>query len=246
MQDFQQRDNQSPSPHNVAVILAAGSGARFGHAVPKQFLTVNDRMVFEYSLETFEKHPAIDEILLVCHPDYLETAQSACSRNAWRKVSHILPGGRERYESAMAAISALQASNPCNVILHDAARPLLSAKIVTEVTEALQFHEAVNVAVPMTDTVLQTDPSGNHIQHVPDRCMLMASQTPQAFRFQILQEAYRRATAAGPIQTTDECGIILRFMPNVPVFIVPGDPRNFKVTYPDDLDRLALLLNRHD
>ena len=98
----------------------------------------------------------------------------------------------------------------------------------------------------MTDTVLQTDPSGNFIQNVPERCRLMASQTPQAFRFQLLQEAYRYAAAAGPIQTTDECGVILRFMPDVPVFIVPGDPRNFKVTYPEDLDRLALLLNKRD
>lgn len=238
----QNENDGSSRLRNVAVILAGGSGHRFAASQPKQFLPVKGKMLLEYSLETFVSHPAIDEVVVVAHPDYLDTIRNLCSQNSWLKVKQVLPGGQERYQSSLAAIDGCRSSNSCNLIFHDAARPLVSAQIITDVSEALRNHEAVNVAVPVVDTILETDESGCYVRNIPARQSLRATQTPQAFRFSVISEAYRRAMEAGPLQTTDDCGVVLRFMPEIPVFIVSGESRNFKVTYPEDLSRVAEML----
>lgn len=199
--------------------------------------------ILERSVWAFEAHPAIDEIAVVVHPDFLTEVSEMVSANGWRKVKHLLPGGRERYESSLAALRAYEKGPECNVLFHDAARPLVSSRMITDVVNALQNHQAVDVAVPVTDTILQTDDSGDFICAVPDRNTLRASQTPQAFRLSVIQEAYRRALASGPLATTDDCGVVLRFMPEIPIFIVPGEEANFKVTYPSDVTRLKQYLD---
>lgn len=235
-------DIEKLPPTNVAVILAGGAGHRFGGEEPKQFLQVGGMSILERSVWAFESHPAIDEIALVVHPDYMAEVTEMVSANAWQKVAHLLPGGRERYESSLAAIRAYEHARARNLLFHDAARPLVSVRIITDVVAALQNHEAVDVAVPVTDTILQTDGDGKIIKSVPDRNTLRASQTPQAFRLPVIQEAYRRALSSGPLATTDDCGVVLRFMPEIPIFLVPGDEANFKVTYPSDVTRLKQFL----
>ncbi|MBO7646879.1 MAG: 2-C-methyl-D-erythritol 4-phosphate cytidylyltransferase [Bacteroidales bacterium] len=227
---------------NVAVVLAGGAGNRFGAEKPKQFLQVGRMSILERSVSAFESHPAIDEIAVVVHPDYLAEVSRMVSSNGWHKVKQLLPGGHERYESSLAALRAYDHAKVRNMLFHDAARPLVSARIISDVLNALQNHEAVDVAVPVTDTILQTDSTGEFINAVPDRNQLRASQTPQAFRFSVIQEAYSRALASGPLTTTDDCGVLLRYMPEIPVFIVPGDEANFKVTYPSDVVRLKQYL----
>jgi len=223
---------------NVAVILAGGSGRRFGSAEPKQFMTLRTKTVLEYSVDAFEFHSSIDEVAVVVHPDYMDKVAEMVHANHWQKVKRILPGGAERYESTLSAIRSYTDKPSCNMIFHDAARPFISDRIISDVVAALQKHKAVDVAIPVTDTILQIDSSKSFIQNVPDRNTLMASQTPQAFRYSVISEAYRRAFESGPIHATDDCGIVLRFMPETPVFIVPGDVDNFKVTYPSDIERL--------
>lgn len=227
---------------NVAVVLAGGTGNRFGVERPKQFLQVGGMSILERSVWAFESHPAIDEIAVVVHPDYLTELSEMVLSNGWHKVMHVLPGGHERYESSLAALRAYEHAKVRNILFHDAARPLVSSRIISDVVNALQNHEAVDVAVPVTDTILQTDSTGEFISAVPDRNQLRASQTPQAFRQTVIQEAYRRALASGPLTTTDDCGVLLRYMPEVPVFIVPGEESNFKVTYPSDIIRLKQYL----
>ena len=142
---------------NIAVILAGGTGSRMGSSVPKQFMPLAGRTVIEYSIETFCNHPAIDEVAVVVHPDWRGRMEEIVERLKVKgerlKVSRIIDGGSERYMSSLNAIMAyIDEPDDTNLMLHDAARPFVSAEIIDRVVAALKHHEAVGVAVPSTDT----------------------------------------------------------------------------------------------
>ena len=227
---------------NIAVILAGGSGQRFGSALPKQFLPLAGKTVIEYSVGAFEKCDAIDEIAVVMHPDYLPQMQAIIERNGWQKVRKLLPGGAERYLSTLAALNAYEGRSDLNLIFHDAARPAVSQRIINETVTALQTHPAVAVAISATDTVFEVTDDGNFITAIPARKRLRCAQTPQAFHIDIIREAYRKALKDKDFTSTDDCGVLLRYCPEVPIFIVPGDVSNMKLTYPSDTTLLEKTL----
>ncbi|MDR0961228.1 MAG: 2-C-methyl-D-erythritol 4-phosphate cytidylyltransferase [Mediterranea sp.] len=220
---------------NVAVILAGGTGSRLGGDLPKQFLTVGGRMVIEYSVDAFEQHSGIDEICIVCHADYLNRMQCIVQANAWAKVRKVLTGGKERYQSCMAAIQAYDADD--NLLLHDAARPLVSQRIITDCLEALRTCSAVGVAVPATDTVVEVD-EHNRLKCVLRRATLRNMQTPQCFRQSTILQAYALALQDPAFCATDDCSVVRQYLPEVPVCLVEGEHANIKITYPEDLRRI--------
>lgn len=226
---------------NIAVILAGGSGQRFGTALPKQFLPLAGKTVIEHSIEAFEQCAAIDEIAVVMNADYLPMMQEIIDRNGWLKVRKLLPGGAERHFSTLSAINAYEGCSDINLIFHDAARPAVSQRIINEVVEALQTHDAVAVAVPSTDTVFEVSEEGRYITGIPSRQRLRCAQTPQAFRSAVIQEAYRKALQDPQFTSTDDCGVLHKYSPEVPIFIVLGDTCNIKLTYPED----TVILERH-
>ena len=183
---------------NVAVILAGGSGRRLGGDLPKQFLEVAGSKIIEHTLTAFDTHEGIDEIAIVCNPDYLDEMERLLSTGKWNKVRKVLPGGKERYHSSLAAIKAYPDDDIC-LLLHDAVRPLVSHRIIT------------------------------------DCATLRNVQTPQGFRRGIIRLAYERAMQDAAFRTTDDCGVVLRYLPEVPIHIVKGETSNLKVTYADDL-----------
>jgi len=225
---------------NIAIILAAGTGSRMGEDCPKQFLRLAGRTVVEHSVDAFEHCDAIDEIVVVMHPDHLQQMQQIGEANKWTKLRHILAGGKERYLSSVAAIKACSAYGECNMIFHDAARPLVSDRIICDVVEALQTFSAVGVAIPMTDTVFQTD--GDTLRSIPDRRQLQRAQTPQAFRLSTIRQAYDIALRDPDFVSTDDCGTVLRYLPNVSIHIVRGDERNVKLTYKEDIPLIEQML----
>lgn len=227
---------------NIAVVLAGGSGRRFGAALPKQFLPLAGKTVIEYSVDAFEKHPGINEIAVVMHADFLPQMQEMIDRNRWQKVRKLLPGGSERYLSTVAAINAYEAENDVNLIFHDAARPAVSQRIIDDVVAALETSLAVAVAVPATDTVFEVSDDGSRLVRIPDRSHLRCAQTPQAFRMEVIREAYRRALRDTGFASTDDCGVMLRYCPEIPICLVQGDVSNMKLTYPEDIGNLARFL----
>ncbi len=233
---------------NIAVILAGGAGVRFGSDIPKQHIKIGHKSVLDYTIDAFERHEHIDEIVLVVAAGYEDGVKKRCAQLGRQKVRHIVTGGKERYLSSLAALQIFETgmdAPSCNLLFHDAARPLVSETVITNVIMALQEHQAVTVAVPATDTILQKTQDGRHIACIPDRSLLMAAQTPQGFQLPIIREAYRRAIASGSIVASDDCGIVLSYMPEVPIFIASGDPRNIKITYPDDFDRFAEIVGKN-
>lgn len=226
---------------NVAVLLAAGSGKRMGGSEPKQYLTVAGRTVLEHSLRAFHSHDGIHEVIIVVHADYMDRVRTMVA--AYPKVRHVVEGGRERYDSSVAAIRAYSDEDPeaINLLIHDAARPLVSHRIISDCIEALSTCRAVDVAVPATDTIVEVDAQG-HIARIPPRALLRNVQTPQCFRLALIAEAYRRGLSDPDFVTTDDCGVVFRYVPDEPIRVVEGETCNVKLTYPEDLALAERLL----
>ena len=237
---------------NIAVILAGGIGARVGGNTPKQLLPLADgRSVLEHAVSAFEQSPHIDEVCIVMHPDYIAYAEQMLLANAWQKVRNIIPGGKERWESSVNAIRRLgdkairrdAKGEEVNLLLHDAARPFVSQEIIDRVCEALEQHEAVTVAIPSTDTVYEM--ADGKVARIPQRSTIMRAQTPQAFRLDLIAEAYtkalgadicdKEACAACHLPATDDCGIVHEHMPHIPIHIVLGEEQNKKITFKEDI-----------
>ena len=231
----------------VAVILGGGTGTRFGTALPKQLLTLNGKTLVEHCVAAFasvpriDGAPGIDEILLVMPPAYHDEAK----RLGGRQVSAIIAGGATRSDSvrnALAHIAARYDQAETGVLIHDAARPLVTRQIIADCMEALKEHDAVGTAVPTSDTILTVE--NGVIAHVPPRETLYRAQTPQCFRLETIAKAHALAAADPAFQPTDDCGVVLRYLPDVPVYIVPGSETNLKVTYPSDLAVAEALFNQ--
>lgn len=163
---------------NIAVILAGGSGSRVGGDKPKQFLRVAGKMIIEHTIEAFHDNPRIDEIAIVSREDYIEEVRKMVADNGYAKVKHVLCGGKERYHSSLAAISTCSNDND-RLLLHDCVRPLVTQRIINDCLDSLDRYEAVDVAVPTTDTIIETAPDGR-IVRIPSRNSLRNVQTPQA------------------------------------------------------------------
>ncbi len=216
---------------NIAIVLAGGVGKRLGISTPKQFFKVAGKMVIEHTIDVFEHNPHIDEVVIVSNPMLISDIENIVLRNGWKKVARILKGGKERYDSSLAAIRAFEGED-VNLIFHDAVRPLVSQRIVDDVVEALKTYKAVNVAIPTADTIIAV--KGDFIDHIPDRSALRRGQTPQAFDREIIAQAYEKALKDPEFKTTDDCGVVKRYMPEVPIYVVKGEEMNMKLTYKED------------
>lgn len=223
---------------NIAVILAGGIGSRLGLDRPKQFMKVAGKTVLEHTVEIFQRHTQIDEIAIVMHASYVHDVEEMVIKNHWTKVKKVLNGGQERYESSMAAINAYRKqaqTENINLIFHDAVRPLVSMRIINDVIEALNTYDAVDVAVPAVDTIIKLDETKKYIDQIPNRNYLNRGQTPQAFKYEIIEQAYQLALQDKNLQTTDDCGIVRKYLPVVKVYVVAGEEQNIKLTYPEDI-----------
>ena len=197
----------------------------------------------EHSVQTFHNHPGIDELVIVVHKDYIDQVQSIVKQNGWNKVKAVLPGGKERYDSSLVAVRAY-ADRPETVMLfHDAARPLVSERIITDTLNAMKTYNAVDVAIPAVDTIVQCNREGTYMTSIQDRSLLWRMQTPQGFRQKTIARAYDIALKDPQFTATDDCGTVLRYLPEEKVGIVRGSERNIKLTYAADVSLLEFLLS---
>ena len=223
----------------VAVVLGGGSGSRFGAALPKQLLTLAGKTLVEHCVTAFASAPGIDEVLLVMGHDYIDEA----ARLAGGHVDAVIEGGASRADSVRNALAYLSARYPADstgVLLHDAARPLIDQRVIADCVAALREHDAIGTAVPTSDTIVVA--ADGVMSHVPARETLLRCQTPQCFRLSVIAEAHDLAAKDPEFIPTDDCGVVLRYLPGVPVHVVQGSERNIKVTYPADLAIAEALL----
>ncbi len=226
---------------NVGVILAGGSGRRMGNSIPKQFLTIGNKSILEHTLSVFQNHPLIDEIALVIHPAYKDKAEKSIEKYSFTKVKRLLQGGTERYHSTLSALEAYE-HTACNLLIHDAVRPLVSDRLITEIIHNLEEFNAVNVGIPVTDTLVEVENS--HIVNIPLRSRFYQVQTPQGFDRNILQQAFKRALEDPNFSATDDCSVVYKYLPDEKIKMINGEPSNIKITWPGDLLLLEKFLTQ--
>lgn len=219
---------------NIAVILAGGSGQRMGAFLPKQFLKIAGKSIIEHSIAAFEQHDTISEICVVIHADFVADVKSIVSEAGFSKVGKVLCGGKERSDSSLAAIGAYENDQNVNLIFHDAVRPFVSQRIISDVIAGLANGESVAVAIPSTDTIFKLNDS-RCIESVPPRDQLFRAQTPQAFSYATIKRAYQLALKDVNFKASDDCGVVLNYLPEEAIHIVEGDEKNIKITFEQDL-----------
>ena len=220
---------------NTALIVAAGSGTRFGSDQPKQFLHLLGRPVIIHCLETFQQCSAVDEIVLVVSEYGREAFESLAGRYSFSKLTSIVTGGITRAHSVKNGFEFIEPHPDAIVAVHDGARPLVTADEIERVIAKASQTGAACLVAEITDTVKRVE-AGSIVETV-DRAHLRRALTPQAFRYDIL----RRAFEGSPLDeaVTDECYLVERL--GLPISCVEGSHRNIKITRPEDL-RLATTL----
>ena len=219
---------------NVAVVLAGGTGTRVGLSIPKQLIKIAGKPIIEHTIAALQASPVVDEILVLMAPGFLDEIRAIVRSGNYGKVTQILEGAGTRNDTTAAALAAL-GDEECNVLLHDAVRPLVSQTILAANVAALETFEAVDTAIPSADTVIEVSPEESVMTDVLPRHLLRRGQTPQSFRLSTIRAAYAKAAEDPNFTATDDCTVVLRYLPGVPIAVVPGHERNMKVTEPIDV-----------
>ncbi len=224
----------------AVIIPAAGSGTRTGLKTPKPFILLDGEPLVLHSLRVFQRHRAVALIQPVLPRDLLGTfRRRVLQRYPLNKCLPPVAGGRERQDSVFMGLKALPEDVEI-VVVHDAARPFITAAVITRVIEAAARHGAALAAVPAQDTIKMRSRRGMVVETV-DRSSLWQAQTPQAFRAGILREAHSRASSDG-YRGTDDASLVERL--GLPVRLVEGSSRNMKVTTPGDLALARALVRK--
>lgn len=235
-------------PHVTAAVLAGGIGARMGGPRPKQLLPLAERPIIEHSLAAFCAAPEIDDVIVLMVREHLPEVEKIVAERGLTKVSTVRPGGANRTETSHAALRALDGRDGDDLVLvHDAVRPLVSPATISACVAELGRCGAVGVAVPSSDTIVEVAPdtsSAETIRSVPPRVSLRRMQTPQGFRLDVIRRAYALALADPGLVATDDCGVVLRYLPEQEVRLVEGDEANIKITNPGDAEIAEVLLRR--
>ena len=219
----------------TAIVLAAGKSSRMGSGLDKAFLSLVNKPVVAWSLIAFERCPDIDRIVLVVRKDQVIASKAVVKMFGISKIDKIVPGGTKRQESVEAGLAACDLDTRY-VLIHDAARPLITPEIISSLVAAVGRAPAVALARPVTDT-LKLCEKGSTVTRTMPRERLWAVQTPQAFQMKELRAAYM---ALGKTAISDDCMALEHA--GVSVKIVENLKPNFKITYPEDLQLVGQLL----
>ena len=229
--------NTPPIVH--AIVVAAGSGHRFGGGEPKQLAKLGERTVLEHALEAIAGSGVVDAVVIVTRADLVDRVKDLCSGSP--SVAAIVVGGATRAESVRAGLAAIAGEPTDLVLVHDAARPLVGLDQVAAVMAALADADAATVAIPADDTLLRVET--DTVVGTLERSGVFRAQTPQGFRLGTLRDAHARAMRDPDFVATDDCSIVLRYLPNSTVKVVAGSQRNMKITTLPDLATAARLLD---
>ncbi|MDR2974075.1 MAG: 2-C-methyl-D-erythritol 4-phosphate cytidylyltransferase [Propionibacteriaceae bacterium] len=230
---------------STAIIIAGGSGERMGADIPKQFLLVNGKPVVIYTLEAFQAHPYIDSIGIVCIDGWQELLRSYLNQYEITKVDWIIPGGASAQESIRNGVSHLKDRCPADeiVVIHDGIRPLVEQAVISDVIATCTTYGNGVAALPYNEQIFRIDPEEPYstVEYIP-RDTLRRVATPQAYRYDVLeqryQEAFDKGIGIGPSSYTNTMMVDL----GERLYFATGSDKNIKLTTRDDLMLFQALL----
>jgi 2-C-methyl-D-erythritol 4-phosphate cytidylyltransferase len=225
----------------VAIIPAGGSGKRMQGRLSKQYLPLDGKPILVHTLRVFQRSPDIDEIILVVlEEDIQKVRQMIVESRRISKVRHVLAGGEQRQDSVRNGLAVI--GNDVEIVLiHDAVRPFVSEDLIHAVVREAEIHGAVTAGMPVKDTIKRVDRNGTVLETL-DRQVLWMTQTPQAFKRYLIQEAYRKADA-DRFYGTDDASLVERM--GFQVKMIAASYANFKITTPEDLLMAEFLIKKN-
>ena len=215
----------------TAIVPAAGRGMRMRGDISKQYLPLAGKPILVHTLLALEQCPAIDEVILaVREKEVAHCKEEIVEKFALKKIKEIIAGGERRQDSIYNALKMIRPN--CDLVLiHDSVRPFITEEIILRTIEETKLHGAVAMAIPLTDTIKQGDGEG-FVKKTLNRDELWSIQTPQGFKYSLIQKAYSQAYEDG-FYGTDDASLVERI--EHPVKMVEGSPENIKITTPEDL-----------
>ena len=217
---------------NTAIVLAAGQGKRMHSKIQKQFLKIQGYPVLYYSLRCFQESPLIQDIILVTGEDALSYCkEEIVKKYGFTKVSNVIAGGKERYDSVYAGLCACK---DCRyVLIHDGARPFITEEIIERGLEKVKETGACVVGMPSKDTIKLSDAEG-YVKETPDRKCVWTIQTPQIFSYALIREAHDSIRKKDMSKITDDA-MVIEHETGVKVALAEGSYQNIKITTSEDL-----------
>lgn len=214
----------------TAIVLAAGKGSRMNSDTKKQFMEIGGKPILWYSLFAFEKY-GVDQIILVTGAEDVNYCKKEIvQKYGFKKVTDIVPGGKERYQSVYNGLKKVTGNI---VMIHDGARPIVSGEVIDRCVKGTIKHGACVAGVPVKDTIKIVD-QDNIVTDTPDRSSLWITQTPQSFAYELVKKAYNIMQNEETYDITDDAMVVERFTDHK-VRFVEGDYANIKVTTPEDI-----------
>lgn len=223
----------------AALIVAAGSGTRFGGDLPKVFVDLAGSPLMVWALRAYDACPEVCRLLLAVAEEHRERAEELVAQAGLSRPIDFTAGGPRRQDTVVNGLRALSDHPPAIVAIHDGARPLIDRGTIESSIDLARRVGACVTAAPVTDTIKRADPGGV-VQETPDRRFLWSAQTPQTFQYPLLRECYERAVREG-WEVTDDGSVVERC--GHPVYINPGSPTNLKITTPEDLLHAEALMS---
>lgn len=216
----------------TAIVLAAGQGKRMNSSVQKQFLMLKGKPLLYYSLACFQKSKDIEDIILVTGKECIDFCkQEIIELYGFTKVSKVVAGGKERYDSVYAGLCACEDTD--YVFIHDGARPFVTEEIISRAKDAVLEFQACIVGMPSKDTIKIAD-ADQMVKETPNRSTVWNIQTPQAFSYALIKEAHEIARTQNMEAITDDAMVVETYK-NAPVRLVEGAYENIKITTPEDI-----------
>lgn len=212
------------------IILLAGSSTRFKSSVKKQFFEINNKPLFYYAINSFEKSPLIDEIVLVSEESQIEFYKNSTKEMGFKKVTKIVEGGKERQNSVYNGLNALSSKDDDIVFIHDGARPLVPSNVIENCIKEVKLHDAVTTAIKVEDTIAKVNES-LLIEQFKNRNSLYRIQTPQVFKYSLIKKAhetFKNETFTDDTQLVNRLGKKIK--------IVEGSKNMIKITTIEDIN----------
>lgn len=215
----------------AAIVLAAGKGKRMNSDVHKQYLLIYGKPVIYYTLKAFDESKVDEVVLVTGEEDIGYCRREIIEKYGFKKVSGIVAGGKERFDSVYEGLKAVAGCD--YVLIHDGARPFITPELINENIVCVKETGACVTAVPSKDTVKIADEEG-FIRDTPARSLVWLIQTPQSFQYKIILEAYQKRAEAKDNSVTDDAMVVEKYA-HRKIRLLMGDYRNIKITTPEDM-----------